>query len=322
MNGLPLDQYGFALITVPERAPKSGRREMIHDNLQLIDGLPGVSDRQSKKLRGLIGGCIATPPADSGKATLTQLWQDMETSSPTVKQAVVLAIQKELGIKLRQDQFSLAFERIGVRDRFRVSTDLENVLKVVPEKVHQVVARGILGVSGLNKRLEMMQRYNTVSGFQNDELPLFDRRVSLLARQLDPHAHEERFERVLSITGLPTVDPDPDVHDVDLPRLLDLLDGEELREFRSWLRSLDSLDDEEVEGEVSKLKAALGEAVHGTLGKIVRFSATTGLGFVPGLQLPALGLGALDSLLVEKLIPEAGPTAFLSRHYPKIFKEP
>jgi branched-subunit amino acid ABC-type transport system permease component len=51
----------------------------------------------------------------------------------------------------------------------------------------------------------------------------------------------------------------------------------------------------------------------------VRFSAVTGLGLIPGAQVAALGLGALDSFVVDKVIPETGPTAFLSRLFPTIY---
>jgi hypothetical protein len=32
--------------------------------------------------------------------------------------------------------------------------------------------------------------------------------------------------------------------------------------------------------------------------------------------------GALDSFLVDELLPEVGPTAFISQLYPTIFREP
>jgi hypothetical protein len=70
---------------------------------------------------------------------------------------------------------------------------------------------------------------------------------------------------------------------------------------------------------LSKLRDLLRGAVHSPAGKGVRFAATTGVGLIPGAQLAALGVGALDSFVLEKLIPEPGPTAFLSRLYPTIF---
>jgi len=92
----------------------------------------------------------------------------------------------------------------------------------------------------------------------------------------------------------------------------------EAREFRHWLRGIDSFTDEELADAFHPLKDALGAAVRSRAGKAVRLATTTGVGvLVP----PAgIGLGVLDAFLTEKVLPGPGPTAFLSRLYPSIFQ--
>lgn len=61
----------------------------------------------------------------------------------------------------------------------------------------------------------------------------------------------------------------------------------------------------------------MARAARGKTGKTVRVLTTTGVGVV----LPPAGaaLGALDMFLTDKILPEPGPTAFLSQLYPSIF---
>jgi hypothetical protein len=164
-----------------------------------------------------------------------------------------------------------------------------------------------------------MQRYRAVAGFRVDELPLYEDKLRFLMQQVDPEDHMKRFERVVELAGLPDVDPDPRVQDVDLARLLEILGSDEAREFRAWLRGIDDLDDAHVKREVNKLRNLVREAVHSRAGKTVRFATTVGVGLIPGAQLAALGVGALDGFVLDKVVPEPGPTAFLSRLYPTVF---
>lgn len=225
---------------------------------------------------------------------------------------------KDLGVVLDADDFELRVEQIDAED-FRTETNLGEVAGLDDPAVHKAVERGLLGVGGLNQRIEYMERHRALAAFRNDDLPLFEEKLGFLARQLDPDAQVERFDRVLDLIDLPDVANDPGTRDVDIARLLEILESEEAREFRSWLRGLDSLRDNEVEQEIRKLRDLVRRAVRSSAGKGVRFAATTGVGLIPGAQLAGLGLGALDAFVLERLVPEAGPTAFLSQLYPTVF---
>jgi hypothetical protein len=295
------------------------RKNEIHKALQPINDIPGLKGRQAQKLRKAIADRILTPPKDSGQPAWAQFTHDLEANHPVLKQSVALVVAKEVGKPISPSDFEL---RIGRRDDggFRSDSDLGKKLRVDALEAHELISKGLLGVAGLGQRIEYMQRFRGVTGFQPDELPLFEAKLSFLARQLDPEAHAERFERVLEIAGLPEVDPDPTKKDVDLPRLLEILESDEVHEFRTWMRSLDSLTDAEIKRETGQLRDAVARSIHSKAGKAVRFSAVTGIGVIPGGQLPAIGLGLLDSVLVDRLIPEPGPAAFLGHLYLTIFE--
>ncbi len=311
-GALPLGSYSFGVVQVHDR------KEYIHQCLQPIDAAPHLKGKQAQKLRKLVAGRTLDPPGNAGSRAMSQLERDLEANAPVLKKSVALATAKDLGVVLDADDFELRVEQIDAED-FRTETNLGEVAGLDDPAVHKAVERGLLGVGGLNQRIEYMERHRAVAGFRNDDLPLFEEKLGFLARQLDPDAQVERFDRVLDLIDLPDVANDPGTRDVDIARLLEILESEEAREFRSWLRGLDALRDNEVEQEIRKLRDLVRRAVRSSAGKGVRFAATTGVGLIPGAQLAGLGLGALDAFVLERLVPEAGPTAFLSQLYPTVF---
>ena len=58
-------------------------------------------------------------------------------------------------------------------------------------------------------------------------------------------------------------------------------------------------------------------------GKLVRLAATTGIGLIPVVgPIAGAAAGAIDSFLVEKVLPRSGIVAFLTETYPSLFVSP
>jgi hypothetical protein len=307
---LPLGSYAFSLVQTADR------KEYMHGNLQCINEAPGLKARQAQKLRRLVAEKSITPPVDKGKRAREQFERDLETNAAVVKRSVAVAARREYGRQIAPHEFELGIERIDEQD-WRSETNLGERARLTPERVDKVVQRGLLAVGGLNLRTEYMERYSAMTGFQAGELSIMEDKLGFLARQLDPDIHVERFERVIELTELPDVDPSPDVRDVDLPRLLEIVSTDEVQQFRRWLRGIDSLNDKEIRDEIHRIRDLVARAARGGTGKTVRVLTTTGVGIVA----PPVGaaLGALDMFLTEKILPEPGPTAFLSHLYRSIF---
>lgn len=310
---LPLGSYSFAAIRIADR------REYIHQNLQEINDAPGLRGKQAQQLRKLVAGRLITPPENAGQQMMAQLERDLEANVPLLKTSIALAVRKQLGREIEASDFEFRVERIDAHD-WRTTTNLGELLGIDAETEHKAVAQGLLGVGGFNQRIEYMETHEAVAGFQTLELPLMEEKLGFLARQLDPDSQSERFERVIELVGLPDVDADAEVQDVDLAQLVEIVSSEEAEAFRRWLRGIDSLDDAEVEGEIHRIRDLLSRAVQSTPGKGVRFLASTGVGIVNPIA--GLAAGSLDAFLVDKLVPEPGPTAFLSQLYPSVFKAP
>jgi hypothetical protein len=307
---LPLGSYSFAVVRA------ANRKEYIHQNLQEINQAPGLGSKQAQKLRKLVAGRLVTSPETAGSQTMAQLERDLEGNVPLLKASVALAVRNHFGRDIGADDFEFRVERIDADD-WRTETNLGERLGFDSETTHKAVERGLLGVGGFNQRIEYMETYAAMTGFQSAELPLMEEKLGFLARQLDPDAQQDRFDRVIELAGLPDVDPRPEIQDVDMGRLVEVVSSEEAQAFRRWLRRIDRLDDDEVEAEIHRIRDLVSRALHSGPGRGVRFLATSGIGAVNPIA--GIGAGALDSFLVDKLVSEPGPTAFLSHLYPSVF---
>jgi len=175
---------------------------------------------------------------------------------------------------------------------------------------------------GLNSRIEKMRNYNALSGFIDDELPLFSGKLDFLTAQLSPGNRERTFGRVIRIRELPSFDLNPPGRSFDMESFLEVRAGKESIAFRAWLRNIHNATDDEIREQVASVRTKLAPFVHGPVGKAVRIAISTVSGLVPVYGLPVgLILSVIDSYLLERVFPVSGPTAFLSRQYPSLFEK-
>ena len=215
-GALPLGSYSFSVVRIADR------KEYIHQNLQPINEAPGLKGKQAQQLRKLVASRLITPPADAGKQTMTQLERDLEGNVPLLKTSVAIAVRKRFNREIEAEGFELRVERVDEAD-WRTETDLGKRVDLDAESTHDAVNRGLLAVGGFNQRLEYMATYSAMTGFQSSDLPIMEEKLSFLARQLDPEVQQERLERVIDLLDLPDVDPNPEVRDVDMARLIEVV---------------------------------------------------------------------------------------------------
>ena len=320
---------GFGQVEGPRKTPGvhdigwieiGDLRSNISYNMRPINDVPGLRAKQAKHLRRLVGERILRLPPDDGNDARTQFIADCEANSPLIREAVALCASQEVGRVIRATEFDLHVEGVPGGSLTLSNSDLSARLGVDTLKAHEIVSKGLLAVANIDYRLELMKRHDCVTGFRPDEVPLYEHKLNYVAQKVNTDLGERRLEQILTLVGLPAVDPDPGVHDVDLLRLLRLLESEDMEEFRSWLRSIDSADDDEVKREVSKVRDAIAAAVNSRVAQVMRFVTTTGIGFIPGAQPIAIGATAIDNFVLDRVLPHPGPTAFLSRRLPSIFR--
>ena len=165
-----------------------------------------------------------------------------------------------------------------------------------------------------------MQAYSAITGFLDTEAPLLFGKFSSLVAPLNPAAAEKQFERVIELAELPDFSPG---QKVDVQKLLKARDSAECREFREWLSNLDSASDAGIKEMVASLRSKMASIAASPGGKLMRLAATTGIGLIPGVGLIAgAAAGAIDSFLVDKVLPRSGIVAFLTETYPSLFVSP
>jgi hypothetical protein len=281
-----------------------------------IGAIAGLSAKRAEELRALVLERLVRLSETTGDGIMDGFNRDLAMNAPVLRTAIADAARREYARSVDPAELTLNLERTNDYT-WRTDTNLAALTRLSAERVHNVVEKGLVAAGHLTARLKLMEVHQAVTGFRDDELSLVEDKLTYLARLIDPDAQLQRFARVIELFGLPNVDLQANVHDVDLPRLLEILEDGRTHSFRQWLRTIDSLDDEDVKAEIHRLRDFLRQAIRGPAGKSVRFLATTSAGMA---SLGAgIGLSTGDSFVIERFVSKPGPTAFLSQLYPSMF---
>ena len=213
--------------------------------------------------------------------------------------------------------FSLSLHQEG-SDIFRVVTDLQDRLSISDLEAHQIIERALIGVVALTQTIGEMKVYSAISGFRDNELPLFRHKLDFLSDVASSQTKETDFRRVIDLAEL----PDFPINEgkVDVEKLLKVRDSSEAREFRDWLGGIGNADDKDIRDRISGLRAKVGLKTNDSIGKTMRFLTTTLLGLFPPTIAPAIVLSVVDQFVLERLLPKSGIAAFVNELYPSIFR--
>jgi hypothetical protein len=203
-----------------------------------------------------------------------------------------------------------------------VVTNLPSAFGLDEDEAHKLVERALLGVAGLEQRLELVRSFEAVTGLQSAQVALLEERLDFLWSQLEPNAQQGRLERVVDIAGLPSLKNLPEGTQLDVERLLAIRSSSECHALRRWLREIDRETNEEIAERFRSIRERAAAITHGRTGETVRFLIEAGSGAIPlvGLAVsPALTLA--DKYLLDKVIGRPGPAMFLSRQYRSLFPD-
>lgn len=311
---LPLGSYRIVPILVPER------EKHLHQALQSVHNVPGMSLKEEIKLRNQIVPLLDAYPPEVAINSRASFLQRIERSAWAVNPALEVAFHGATGTEAPRG-INVQTEDFENDGDFRVSTNLVSRTGLSAEESHMIIERALLGVAGLEQRLEIMKSFSSLSGFLDIEVPVFEQRIQFLGDQLDPSAQEKRFDRIVAVAGLPELDDLPDGQRIDAERLLELRDSAECREFRTWLREIDTDTDQEIEARFSSMRERVARVTNTRTAKIIRFIVEEGVGDIPIVGI-AVGpaFAGVDKFILDKLIGKPGPVSFIGKRYPSIFK--
>jgi len=312
---LPLGSYSFSMIRPHNRNKYIS--DCLGDNLNKIRSL---SLKELDKLRENVVSAIVERPNNYGIDTLNQLKTDLINNLRLIKIMTTKALFNNHKIITHPDNFSLKISRIDEED-FRSETNIGSLYGLSKVAVHKIVEKALLALASLNQRIEDMFVYSALTGSVGKDLKLFREKFSLLAESISPEEKETQFQRIIEIGGLPSFRDKDSSFKVDIEKLLKIRESRECREFRDWITKLSEIKNCELKDHISNIKSKISSFVYGLEGKIFRFLVTTGISLLPGGIILGPALSAIDSFLLEKLLPYPGPIMFINRQYPSIFEE-
>jgi len=307
---LPLLSYSFSLIR------SSYENDYLVRSVQDVHhALFNVHTRSDlTKLEGAILRAVMPIPEDAGGAAILAFDSELKANSPIFRTALVSRLRLMPNFTAQQSDVSLTIRPVDDTD-YQVETNLES-FGLTKEETHKTVESSLLAAGYLNRRIEDMENYNALSGVVDDELFLFGEKLKLLVASVSPKRREATFDKVLRVGRFPAFEFQPPTKTFDMGKFLKVRDSKECRAFREWLKSAQFFDEQEIHAQVASLRARLGTLVHGPLGQSIRFAVGYGAGLIPVLG-PVVS--ALDTFVLDKILPLSGPAMFLDTMYGSLF---
>jgi hypothetical protein len=307
--GVPTRTDSQTVLCKPLVIQSADPEKYISDALQVVHSVAGIAHKDAKRLKlAIIEGLECSPPG-AGTAALEALREDVKRPV-LLSHFVARAARLVCGVSLHSSRVSVA-AHLSEDGTFYLES---NLLSLGIVDVDKVLQKAILAMADLNYRLEQMKHFSAISGVVADEGIDLICRPGFLMPTIDPELTERQFDRTIEIVGLPEIE---DHQFVDAEKILKIRDTAECRAFREWLKRADNLGDAEIADLVGGLRSKIASVFQSKIGRTLRFVATSAVGTMDtGL---GIAVSALDHFLLDRVLREPGPVAFLNRLYPSIF---
>jgi len=309
LKPLPLLSYSFDIMKSPKW----------NDYLDLVikdlDNSLNLSSSEKTHLISFLYEFLREPPKELGIESVQQMEQEILANNILVKRAVLEILNERITIyKLQDLDFNIQINKVDERD-FKVETDLGKYFGYDKGIIHKIIERAILAIGGLNLRIEEMKFYNALSGFQDRDLPILDKKLEFIAEAICPNKREIDFKRVLEIANFPQADFKSSEIRIDVEKLLKIRESKEIKEFKYWLSDVSSISDHEIYKIVRGIKSKISDLYNCKSSTVLKFL----LGSIPGPI--GITFSALDNFILSKLLNKPGPYIFINHLYPSIFKK-
>lgn len=275
----------------------------------------GLKVKDRKDLADLLMKIDISAPEGFGRALHKQISTDLSTNKPLLNASLQETLPGGLINNLNLEvQGTPGFQG---HEAIRISSNLGQILKVTPEQEHDILANLYAKIGNLNLELAHIELYDAIPAFSESDAPLLFGKLHGLIAPQNPKITQDAFFRVLDFTSIPAA---LDSRRVDVRQLLSIRKTPECREFRSWLSSVDQINDADLQRMIIGVKARATAFLASTPGKAVRFAVNTGIGLIPGVSwiVPTIQ-GVVDTFLVDKLLPSSGILTFINRSIPSVF---
>lgn len=260
-------------------------------------------------------------PKDSYKEIQSQFTNDLKNNATNIRTALSISLEKKLQREVEAEELELTIQASSMQD-VRIETNLKHLYGLNDDEADEVISAALFSIGGLNERILQMKTYNALTGFNETELPVFGDKLKFLEESLSPDSSSRSLHRVLTIKDFPDLGEAAKAGEINLIKLLEIRECDEIRDFRNWLLTIDQTSERELNEMISSFKSSLSSAFNCKIGKTIRWLASNAAGFVP----PPYGLGVgpalsgLDLFLSTKVFPERGALSFIDNIFPTIFE--
>lgn len=294
-------------------------REYIHNAFQNLETLLGQGGKKFIKLKGLIAQNLLKYDDTADNVLLEQTKIDLSDGE----------------FPLQNLEYVLQQERIKVDENFRnkiratidwksanmfiTENNLTEIANLDDSKAREIIQKTIFGISSYNKKILEMRAFDTRNEFKENEMFVLNNKLDTLSNINSSSKDKVALNRVLSLKNIPQINLSKGAS-IDIQKFVKIKNSKECKEFREWLRTInDRTTDEEILSYINSFKGKLANFYNSTSSKTIRFLANTAVGL---LSAPAsIGLGALDTFLLEKILPENGIVSFVNNKIPSIFRD-
>jgi hypothetical protein len=310
IRSVPAEHFTFGIVDAKDRDG------VLRKELRGLQSVAGLKNSERDAIEQAVWTSLVRPPGTFGADLLQQIDTDLRTNSPSLKTGILDELRREfVSLDLADRMLEINVEEPQERV-FNIKTTIRRDFGLSPEKTHLLLQRSVIAVSNLNQRLAEMAAYSALTGFLESEAPLlFGKLAGILAPQ-NPSIAEEQFKRVIEVADVPDFKPG---QKVDVEKLMKIRESAECRDFRGWLSTVQDISDAEIRNVAGGMKNKLASLAGSFGGKAVRLAATTLIGIVPGGLVLGSAAGAIDSFLVDRVLPRSGILAFLADVYPSLF---
>lgn len=314
-SSAPLGQFTLTRVQPHARANARTRK------LRFREGVPNLKSSERNSLEQAIHNSLLRPPKTFGINLEKHVHSELRIEdAPSLRSAVLESLKRGAGLSgLTAEQINLDVEE-PEQGVFQVKTTIPQDFKISAERTRFIVMQAVQAVANLSHRLAEMEAYSAITGFLDSEAPILFGKVAPIIAPFNPNVPEEQFKRVIEIADVPDFVPG---QTVDVQKLMSIRESAECRDFRGWLSTVEKINDAEIRDAAEGFKSRLASLAGSSGGKVARFAATVGIGFIPGAGLllgPAVS--AIDTFLVERVLPRSGILAFLTDTYPSLFRSP
>lgn len=311
VRSVPAEHFTFGIVNAANRDGD------LRKELRALQSIAGLKNDERNAIEQAAWSSMVRPPETFGADLLQQVDADIRANSPSLKIGILNQLRQEF------KHFDMAHREIEVNVEesqqriFHIKVTIPEVLGLSSEKKHLLLQQSVNAVANLNQRLAEMAAYSALTGFLESEAPLLFGKLAGILSPQNPNIAEEQFKRVVEIANVPDFKPG---QKIDIEKLMKIRESEECRNFRGWLSTAEDISDEEIRNLAEGMRNKLGSLASSYGGKAVRLAATTLIGLIPGAGL-VLGpaAGAVDSFLVDRVLPRSGILAFLTETYPSLF---